>query len=665
MKKGVKILLWIVGVLVALVLLVSLLAGPIAKGYVNRHGEDLTGRKVHVGHVGLNLFTGHVNIRALDVYEDDATTVFAGFDTLDVNVRLLKIPFHTLHFGHITLAGLHADIKQNCDRFNFSSLIEHFASDDTTADQDTTPSDWVLKFYNIRISHAQLNYDDLAVNKSWHVPDVNLRVPGFVLGGKGNTEGGLNIGFASGGRLGVVGNYDAQSNDFDLTVSLAEFALDNIDAFLSDMLHYERLDGSLYAVLKAEGNIDEIMRSSISGNVALCDIGVSDNNGQIAGFDSLTVAVNNICIDDNLFDIAAIRLSGLKANYEQWKDYSNLDRLLKSAGGQADTAQPAAQPVNDTVADTAATPVKPIQLHVGSFVIEDAALTYVDHTLPDPFSFAITQLGVEARDLTTEGENNARLQATLQGGGKLNVIWNGDISNWKQHQDLMLILRGLDMRQFSPWSVAYTAQPIDDGIFGLASHTMIANSRLVSKNNIDIYQLRVGDRRQDIDPEVKLPLKTALYILRDKDDKIQLELPVNGDVDNPEFNYMKALWKTLGNLVVKVATSPARALGNALGISDEDLEFLAIEPRQHSLTSEQYHILSSLATIAQSDSLLTLTFERQIPADADSSVFQRFDKQISSYLIEQGLPQKRFSITASDSTSQRLGYAILSQIAIE
>lgn len=672
MKKGVKILLWIVGVLVALVLLVSLLAGPIAKGYVNRHGEDLTGRKVHVGHVGLNLFTGHVNIRALDVYEDDAATVFAGFDTLDVNVRLLKIPFHTLHFGHITLAGLHADITQEGDRFNFSSLIEHFASDDTTADQDTTPSDWVLKFYNIRISHTRLNYDDVATSKGWHLPDVNLRVPGFVLGGEGNTEGGLNIGFDQGGRLGVVGNYDAQTNAFALNVSLADFAVANIDSYLADVLSYESLDGSVYANLKAEGNLDEIMRSGISGNVAICGLAVSDDNGKIAGFDSLAVTVNNICLDDNRFDIASVRLSGLAATYEQWKDYSNLDRLLnpEPAGsstetGEEDQSAAKGEECDQPTADTATAPSKPMQLHVGSLVINNAAVTYVDHTLPDPFSFAITKLGVEATDLTTEGENNARLQATLQGGGKLNVLWNGDISNWKQHQDLFLTVRGLDMRQFTPWSVAYTAQPIDDGIFGLASHTVINNSRLVSKDNIDIYKLRVDDRRSDIDPKVKLPLKTALYILRDKDDKIQLPLSVSGNVDNPEFNYMKALWKTLGNLIVKVATSPVRALGSAFGLSDDDLEFMPVQPDQRILSSEQYHILASLATIAKSDSLLTLTLERQMPPTADSAAFSRLDGQISSYLIEQGLPQNRFSITVADSASQRSGYAILSQIAIE
>lgn len=660
-------MLWVVGVILALLIVVSLLAGPIVKGYVNRHGEDLTGRKVQVAHVGLNLFTGHVNIRDLNVYEEDAESVFAGFDTLDVNVRLLKIPFHTLHFGHITLAGLHADIEQQGDRFNFSSLIEHFASDDTTADQDTTPSDWVLKFYNIRISHARLNYDDVATRKGWHLPDVNLRVPGFVLGGEGNTEGGLNIGFDRGGRLGVVGNYDAQSNAFALNVSLAEFSVDNLDAYLADMLRYESLEGSVYANLKAEGNLDEVMRSAISGNIAVCGLAVSDENGKIAGFDSLAVKISNINLDDNSFDIASVRLSGLTATYEQWKDYSNIDRLLNPEEPESVTMATApTTPAADTAkaADTTAQ-TKPMQLHVGSLVIDDAAVTYADNTLPEPFIFAITKLGVQATDLTTAGENNAKLQATLQGGGKLNVIWNGDISNWKHHQDLMLTIRGLDLRQFTPWALAYLGQPVDDGIFGLASHTVISDSRLVSKDNIDIYKLRVGDRRNDLDPEIKLPVKTALYILRDKDDKIQLPLSVNGNVDNPEFNYMKALWKTLGNLLVKVATSPVRALGNALGLGDDDLEFISVQPDQRILTSEQYHILSSLATICQSDSLLTLTLERQMPADADSAMFQRLDKQIGSYLIEQGVPQKRFSITVADSASQRSGYAILSQIAIE
>ncbi|MBQ2514505.1 MAG: hypothetical protein II535_04855, partial [Bacteroidales bacterium] len=53
----------------------------------------------------------------------------------------------------------------------------------------TPPSEWTLKFYNIRISHASLHYRDLRSNKSLNLPDVGLQVPGFVLGGKEQTQG--------------------------------------------------------------------------------------------------------------------------------------------------------------------------------------------------------------------------------------------------------------------------------------------------------------------------------------------------------------------------------------------------------------------------------------------------------------------------------------------
>ena len=328
MKKGWKILLWVVGIVLALIIIVSLLAGPIAKGYVNGHGEELTGRKVHVDHVGVNLLLGNVNLRALEVYEDDGETVFAGFDTLDVRVHLLKIPFKTLYFSHITLAGLHANVVQTGDRFNFSSLIEHFASEDTVVETDTTPSDWTLKFYNIRLSHARLNYDDQLNRKGIHLPDINLRVPGFVLGGEEASEGGLSLGFDRGGRLNIDGTYDTKAGAYSLAVNLTDFALQNLDAFLADMLNYQRLAGSVEAHLKAEGTIEEILRSRIGGTVAVRGLDLQGETGQVAGFDALTVNVNSIVLDDNLFDIAEVKLSGLKATYAQWKDYSNIDRLM-------------------------------------------------------------------------------------------------------------------------------------------------------------------------------------------------------------------------------------------------------------------------------------------------------------------------------------------------
>lgn len=673
MKKGLRILLWVVGIVLALVIIVSLLAGPIAKGYVNGHGEELTGRKVHVEHVGLNLLTGTVNVRGLDVYEDDGEEVFAGFDTLDVRAHLLQIPFKVINLRHITLSGLHANIIQEGKRFNFASLIEHFSSDDSTEVEDTTPSGWVMKFYNINIRHASLNYDDMLNHKGIHLPDINLSVPGFVLGGDEGSEGGLNIGFDKGGRLNVDANYDTKESLYHVDVNLEDFSVQNLDSYLADMLRYDDLRGSVNAHITADGNVNDIMKSSIGGTVAVNGVDLTGSKGPVASFDALTVKVNNINLDDNSFDIGEVRLNGLKATYEQWKEYSNISLLMPKKESQGVTLQSGieeddAKPAEETESKTG----KPMQLHVGSLRVEDASVTYNDHTLPDEFHFPVTGLSVSADDLTTAGGNNAQVRATLPGGGHLMVRWKGDIVNWKNYQDLFLTIKGLDMRQISPWAVAYTGYPVEDGTFGLTTRLAVNNSELDNQNKIDIYKAKVGDRRKDISAEVKIPLKAALYILKDKDDKILIEMPVKGNIDNPEFNYMKVVWKTLGNLLVKVATSPARALGSALGINSDELEFMGVAPDQHGLTSEQYHILSDLSAIAQSDPRITITLTLHMPATDDAEAAAKrnewLNEQVARYVAEQGVPEGRIVVVTGEPLTDKkakAGYAITSEMQIE
>ena len=300
----------------------------------------------------------------------------------------------------------------------------------------------------------------------------------------------------------------------------------------------------------------------------------------------------------------------------------------------------------------------------GSFFGDN--LSFISDTTIAATSTQGCKLSDKFRDITTGGENNARMHATLPGGGTLVANWNGNIDHWKQHQSLFLAIKGLDMTQLSPWTVYYTGQPIEDGVFGLTTRLNINNSNLDNQNKIDIYKATVGSRRPDVEPQQKIPLKTALYILKDKDDKILIDLPVKGNIDSPEFNYMKLVWKTLGQLLVKVATSPARALAGALGLKSDNLEFMEIEPSQRSLTSEQYHVLADLATIAKSDSLVVINLQRQMPEEQANRA-ERLEKTMREYLSEQGTSERQITITTGNGPAEdgRTGYAIISEMKID
>ena len=658
MKKVVKILLWIVGVIVALLLLVSLIGGPVAKGIVNGKGEDLTGRKVHVSHVGVNLFTGHVALRGLDVYEEDGTTAFAGFDTLDVRARLLRLIGKTVDIRHLTLSGLHVDITQDGERFNFSSMLDHFKSDDDD-DKDTTPSDWVIRLGDLRLSHARASYHDLGRDKQWRIADMNLRVPGFVIGGKEATKAGLNLELEDGGRLNVTTNYDAASNNYAANIGLTGFALRNIKEYIGNEDAVGEMEGLLDAHIKAAGNLSEVMQSSFSGNVEVNGVDLQDAEGRsIVALQSFAVDINDINLDANRYDIASVTLNGLALNYEQWADGSNISRLT----AQKDTVEK--EPVAEADSTEPSTPRPAMKLAVGSLDVNGCSLTYTDHTLPEVFTFPVTNITVSAQNISTGGNNNARIKASLPGGGTLAVRWQGDISEWTRYQDLVLSIKGMDLGQLSPLAIAYTGYPIEDGILGITSRNNVNGGLLDSKNTLDIYKVTVGKKRSDVKPKQKIPLKAALYVLKDKDEKILIDMPVKGTVNDPEFNYMKLVWKTLGNLLVKVATSPARAIGNAMGMGGEDLDFMPIDPGQHSLTSEQYHTLASLAKVVSADSLLTLRMELH-HADADRA--ERLNKHVRQYLIEQGVSEQQLEILIGDAPAEGepTGYNITSELKID
>lgn len=652
-----KSTLWTLGVLVVLFVVATLIVSPIAKSYINKHGEELVGRKVQVEGLKINVYTGHVAVHGLSLYEDNGSDIFASLDTLDVKASLLKLLGHTVQMKHITLAGLKINILQSGETFNFQSIIDHFANDSTEVYNDTTPSDWVLKFYNIRLSHAQIHYHDKTNGKQWHLPDVNLRVPGFVLNSEEKSEGGLNIGFAEGGHLNIDGHYDSHHNNYNLTAQMKGFALENIQALVTDYVKIKNMKGTFEANLKAEGSIDEILKSRIGGTLLLKDVDLVNNKGSVASMNKLEVKLNNINLDNNSYDIRSIALDGLTARYEQWKDHSTLDELLVESD-KSDL------PDKDSVAST------PLKLKIGQLQVSNCNLTYDDHTLPDEFHFPVTDINIEATDLTLNGDNNAKLRAMLPGGGHLLVNWKGSIDNWKQHQSLLLSIKGLDMKQLSPWTVAYTGQPVEDGIFGLTTRLKITNSLLDNQNKIDIYNARVGSRRKDVDPEMKIPLKTALYILRDKDDKILIDLPIKGDINNPEFSYMKLVWKTLGNLLVKVAASPVRALGNVLGFGNDNLDFITIDPHQHGLSSENYHTLGDLATVAKSDSLVVITLEQRMPEPANDTVAHGYairNEIVRRYLTEQGVNERQIVIHTGEPVGEgeKTGYAITSEIKME
>ena len=679
MKKGFKITLIIVGSLLGLILLATLLISPIAKNYVNNHGKELLGRNIHVEGLHVNVYTGHVAIHDLALYEEDDTTEFAGFDTLDVGVKLLKLLGSEVYVKHVTLSGFDVNVIQNGTRFNFTSLIEHFQSDEPKA-EDTTASVWKLNFHDIAIRNSEVHYADLQRRSHWDLDDLNLLVPDFCIGGEDATKGGLSVALGKEGHLNADVEYDAKSNDFVATVGLKRFALDQVKPYLEDVVSLGEVKGYLGADLTAKGNLNNIMGLIVKGSVAIDGLSATDGEKtQLGSCRRIAVKVNKVDLAENNFDIASLDIDGLEGRFDNYPTRNTFSHLMPAKKPQ--NIEPTDQQIDKSEVKSQKSKVKSqksqpsdqkskvksqkskaMKVAVGRVDIKNTQFTYGDHTLPDPFVFPVKDIAIHAENVHLQGENNATINALLPNGGSANIRWKGNITDWKQNQEIFIKIRNLKLTELSPYLVAYLGQPFTDGSFSFTSFNRIKNSELDGKNKIDIYKADVGKRRNDVEAKMHLPLKAALYILKDKDDKIMLDVPVSGNIDKPEFNYMKLVWKTLGNLIVKVATSPIRALGDAMGLTHNDLDFIALDSMQFDFTSEQYYRFDELGQMLEREPLLNIAFHQQVKPAKDERMAKMIahrNELLLKHFAELGFGGDRISAdTQSDSACTKIGYTL-------
>lgn len=655
MKKALKItriaIITLLVLIVTLVLFGTLFGGCVAKKYVNTHGQDLIGRQVQVDHVGLNLFTGRVAIHDLAIMEDNASDRFAGFDTLDVSVSLLRLLGQTVYLRHITLSGLNVSIVQDSNQMNFQSIIDHFAKDSTEAEPaDTTPSNWVVSLHKIHLTHGSADYTDRRRMAHSGFHNLNIFVPDFVIGGKEKTDAGLTVQLTKGGTLEADATWNAQTQDFTADLSLSDLLLDQLKDFNMNPDFVQEIKGALGLTAHVSGNLKQALDMNISGKVDVDNLDLIDSaSTSLASLNHLGVDLNKMVLSQNLFDINSIVLDGLNLHYELFADSTNtLSRIFSKAQEVTDTTLAEAEP--ETVSDSATVDTTlqsiPLQLRLGHIDLNHINFTFADHTLPDPFEFPVTDLRLTADNITTSGNNNAKVFANLPEGGVLLVDWKGNISDWKLNQSLRLDVRNLHLTSLSPYMVAYFALPFTDGIFSFSSLNTIQNSQLNGKNKIDIYKPTLGERRNDVKPQLKLPVKAALYILKDKDDKVILDVPIKGNVDNPEFNYMKLVWKTLGNLVVKVATSPVRMLGNLGGSNDNEL-FITIDHHEPDFTSEQFYQIDQVAGVAKMDTSYRMLLQLHTRPTDDSIALRNQkirNKLLQKHLSDLGVPKKQYQI---------------------
>jgi hypothetical protein len=138
---------------------------------------------------------------------------------------------------------------------------------------------------------------------------------------------------------------------------------------------------------------------------------------------------------------------------------------------------------------------------------------------------------------------------------------------------------------------------------------------LHAENKLFLDQLTFGDKIDSPDA-TKLPVLLAVALLKNRRGEIDINLPISGSLDDPQFSVGGIIVRMFFNLVVKAVTSPFALLGSLFG-GGEDLGYLEFEPGYAVITSASEAKLKALAKALLDRPALKLDISGRLDPVAD------------------------------------------------
>ena len=274
---------------------------------------------------------------------------------------------------------------------------------------------------------------------------------------------------------------------------------------------------------------------------------------------------------------------------------------------------------------------KPLGIRIGQIAINDGSANFADFSLTPNFATAIQQLNGQIGTIDSRQAKPASVDIKGKVDRYAPVTIKGSVNPFDPMAalDIATSFKRVELTTLTPYSGKFAGFRIRKGRLNLDLHYVITKGQLKAENKVVVEQLQLGEKVDSADA-VDLPIRLAIALLKDSDGKISIELPVTGDLNNPQFSVMPIVWQTLRNLVVRAATAPFKFIGGLVtGGGSEDLGNVSFAPGSSELNKDAEGALNTLAKALKERPTLRLEIEGTAAASSDGPFLaaQRLERE--------------------------------------
>lgn len=413
------------------------------------------------------------------------------------------------------------------------------------------------------------------------------------------------------------------------------------------------LDASLKSgELNAELDVKYAGDASVSGKANIANIELADGSGdKVFAFKNLKLS--KISFAKNFLNLERVTLSApfLKAHLNKEREL-NLSRLVKNKDGSKAEKTANDEPKKTSVADKKGTKTEhkasdakaakqdqeegDFGFAVKQILVEGGEVDFSDASLFMPFATRIAKLEGVLFEVDQKRPTMGTFEGVVGKSGFSKIGLKLLPFDLKKSTEIKLGFKDIDLKDVTPYSGQFLGYKIEKGKLNLTLNYEVADSKLKGSNIVNLDTLTLGEKVESKDA-VDLPLSLAISILSDQNNQINIDLPVEGDLNDPDFKYGGIVWAAVKKLFADITLAPFRFLGNALGLGSEDLSTIDFMAASNELiVSEQAKIGDFIKlTSAKPKMKLSIT---PVYADVDEEAFknEKLNAKIAQTMAQTG-----------------------------
>jgi len=434
----------------------------------------------------------------------------------------------------------------------------------------------------------------------------------------------LDTGLGKQGKVNATGEVNLNPVSAKLKVQTRDIDLRVAQSYISPFIRLELRSGMLGSDLAVDLKKVEPLTFSVTGRANVDQLHTLDTlkTRDFVKWKQVVVEGLNYQHGDSL-TISRVNLMQPYARFIINDDRTtNIDDLLipqpPSSGGKSSTkAEPSSS--------------KPLGIHIGEIAINDGSANFADLSLTPNFATAIQQLNGHVGTIDSRQAKPADVDVKGKVDRYAPVTIKGSVNPFDPMAalDIATSFKRVELTTLTPYSGKFAGFRIRKGRLNLDLHYMITKGQLKAENKLVVEQLQLGEKVDSPDA-VDLPIRLAVALLKDTDGKISIELPISGDLNNPQFSVMPIVWQTLRNLVLRAAQAPFKFIGGLVsGGGSEDLSNVSFAPGSSDLSKESESALTTLAKALKERPTLRLEIEGTSAQSSDGPLIaeQRLERE--------------------------------------